>query len=152
MNSDFLTLISKPCLEMCFSSSRETNRANFQAKFFPTVSNVIHCHIVDWKSVCLRSVHFYDRFTPGSIFNLKARIIRSNKMMKETIATERNYCNFKNWQVSRNVNKNWFKYLTSIYFLCTITYMGDVNFAGYWSSSFSLVLIDRGQYPAVFYG
>ena len=70
---------------MCFSSSREANRANFQAKFFPTVSNVIHRHIVDWKSVCLRSVHFYDRFTPGSIFNLKARNIHSNEMIKKQL-------------------------------------------------------------------
>ena len=75
---------------MCFSSSRETNRANFQAKLFPTVSNVIHCHIVDWKSVCLRSVHFYDCFTPGSIFNLKARNVRSNNVMKEKLATDQN--------------------------------------------------------------
>jgi len=66
-----------------FSSSGETNRANFQAELFPIVTNVIHCHIVDWKSVCFRGVHFYNRFTPCSIFNLKVRNIRSKEMMKE---------------------------------------------------------------------
>ena len=73
-----------------FISSGETNRANFQAKLFPAVSNVIHCHIVDWKSVCFRSVHFYDRFTPCSIFNLKVRNIRLNEMMNEAIGTAEN--------------------------------------------------------------
>ena len=66
--------------KICFKITRifintsvlwKTNRPNFEAKLFPSVPDIVNGHVVYWKAMRLGSVHFYDCFSPSTVFDLK---------------------------------------------------------------------------------
>lgn len=61
---------------------RKTNRSNFEAKLFPSVPDIVNGHVVYWKAMRLGSVHFYDCFSPSTVFDLKKSKSQNLKLVK----------------------------------------------------------------------
>ena len=59
---------------------RETNGSNFETKLFASVPDIVNGHVVYWKAMRLGSVHFYDCFSPSTVFDLK----RVTKILRKT--------------------------------------------------------------------
>ena len=88
----FLRASSKP-QQICFeitrifintSVLRKTNGSNFEAKLFPRVPDIVNGHVVYWKAMRLGSVHFYDCFSPSTVFDLKRVRVKILNKWKHT--------------------------------------------------------------------
>ena len=97
----FIRASSKP-QQICFeitrifintSVLRKTNGSNFEAKLFPSVPDIVNGHVVYWKAMRLGSVHFYDCFSPVTVFDLKRVRMKILNQWKHTKKEKKNHTN-----------------------------------------------------------
>ena len=70
---------------------RETNGSNFETKLFASVPDIVNGHVVYWKAMRLGSVHFYDCFSPSTVFDLKRVRVKILNKWKHTKKTLQNH-------------------------------------------------------------
>ena len=70
---------------------RETNGSNFETKLFASVPDIVNGHVVYWKAMRLGSVHFYDCFSPSTVFDLKRVRVNILNKWKHTKKTLQNH-------------------------------------------------------------